>query len=92
MVGLESLVDESEIAEIKQLISNHQSYTNSNKAKEVLADWENNVGKFVKVMPRDYKRVLEAIQQAVESGLTGDDALSAAFEANSQDVARIGGS
>ncbi len=92
MVGLETLEDASEIAEIKQLITNHAQYTNSNKAKAVLADWEANVAKFVKVMPRDYKRVLEAIQKAMESGLTGDDALSAAFEANSQDVARIGGS
>ena len=92
MVGLETLDDESEIAEIKQLITKHAEYTDSNKAKTVLADWDNNVSKFVKVMPRDYKRVLEAIQKAVESGLTGDDALSAAFEANSQDVARVSGS
>lgn len=92
MVGLEPFEDESEIAEIKQLITKHAEYTNSDKAKRILADWDNNVAKFVKVMPRDYKRVLEAIKQAVESGLSGDDALAAAFEANSQDVARIGGS
>jgi glutamate synthase (ferredoxin) len=33
------------------------------------------VPKFVKVMPRDYKRVLQAIQNALTSGLSGDDAL-----------------
>jgi glutamate synthase (ferredoxin) len=49
------------------------------------------VPKFVKVMPRDYKRVLQAIQNALASGLSGDDALSA-FEENSRDAARIGGS
>jgi hypothetical protein len=49
------------------------------------------VPKFVKVMPRDYKRVLQAIQNALASGLSGDDALDAAFEENSRDVARIGG-
>ena len=91
MAGLESLEDESEIAEIKQLITNHANYTNSDKAKRVLADWDNNVAKFVKVMPRDYKRVVEAIKDAVNSGLSGDEALSAAFEANLQDVARITG-
>jgi glutamate synthase (ferredoxin) len=48
--------------------------------------------KFVKVMPKDYKRVLQAIKEALEDGLSGDDALNAAFEANSRDVARIGGS
>ncbi len=47
---------------------------------------------FVKVMPRDYKRVLQAIERAIASGLSGDDALTAAFEENARDVARIGGS
>ena len=50
------------------------------------------VPKFVKVMPKDYKRVLQAIKKAKDDGLTGDDALNAAFEANARDVARIGGS
>lgn len=43
-------------------------------------------------MPRDYKRVLEALKEAINSGLSGDEALNAAFEANAQDVARVGGS
>jgi glutamate synthase (ferredoxin) len=58
----------------------------------ILANWDQMVPKFVKVMPRDYKRVLQAIQNALASGLSGDDALNAAFEENSRDVARIGGS
>jgi glutamate synthase (ferredoxin) len=92
MVGLERLDDASEIAEIKQMITKHAEYTNSKKAQKVLANWEENIPKFVKVMPRDYKRVLEALKKAIDSGLSGDEALSAAFEANAQDVARIGGS
>lgn len=92
MVGLERLSDASEIAEIKQMITKHAEYTNSKKAQKVLANWEENIPKFVKVMPRDYKRVLEALKKAIDSGLSGDEALSAAFEANAQDVARIGGS
>jgi glutamate synthase (ferredoxin) len=47
--------------------------------------------KFVKVMPRDYQRVLETLKKAHQSGLSGDDALNAAFEANSTDAARVGG-
>jgi glutamate synthase (ferredoxin) len=43
------------------------------------------------VMPRDYKRVLTALLKAQADGLTGDDALNAAFEANSKDVSRTGG-
>jgi len=47
--------------------------------------------KFVKVMPKDYKRVLQALKKAHQAGLSGDDALNAAFEANSTDAARVGG-
>ncbi|HEY9830120.1 MAG TPA: hypothetical protein V6D26_06050, partial [Stenomitos sp.] len=59
---------------------------------KVLASWKDMVPKFVKVMPKDYKRVLQAIEKAIAAGLSGDDALTAAFEENARDVARIGGS
>jgi glutamate synthase (ferredoxin) len=92
MVALETLEDPEEIKDLRELIQNHVNYTNSAKGKAVLADWEVNISKFVKVMPRDYKRVLQAIKNALEAGLSGDDALNAAFEENAKDVARIGGS
>jgi glutamate synthase (ferredoxin) len=92
MVALETLEDPEEIKDLQELIQNHVNYTNSAKGKAVLADWEVNISKFVKVMPRDYKRVLQAIKNALEAGLSGDDALNAAFEENAKDVARIGGS
>ena len=92
MAGLETLEDAEEIAELRQMIQRHADYTGSQKAAKVLAHWEEMVPRFVKVMPRDYKRVLQALKQALEDGLSGDDALTAAFEANAKDVARIGGS
>jgi len=92
MVGLEKLEDPEEIKDLKEMIQRHIDYTESKRGMKVLADWEAMVPKFVKVMPRDYKRVLQAIQKAIEDGLSGDDALSAAFEQNARDVARIGGS
>jgi glutamate synthase (ferredoxin) len=92
MVGLETLSDAEEIGQLKGSIEKHAQYTKSQKAISVLANWDEMVPKFVKVMPRDYKRVLQAIQNALASGLSGDDALNAAFEENSRDVARIGGS
>jgi glutamate synthase (ferredoxin) len=92
MVGLEKLEDVEEINDLYQMIDRHAKYTQSQKALKVLANWEEMVQKFVKVMPKDYKRVLQAIQQALASGLSGDDALTAAFEQNARDVARIGGS
>jgi glutamate synthase (ferredoxin) len=92
MVGLEALEDAEEINDLYQLIQRHAEYTDSQKASMVLTHWADLVPKFVKVMPKDYKRVLQAIAEAIASGLSGDDALTAAFEENARDVARIGGS
>ncbi|WP_425214222.1 glutamate synthase large subunit [Tumidithrix helvetica] len=92
MVGLEKLEDPEEIADLRDIIQKHIDYTQSQKGTKVLAEWKEMVPKFVKVMPKDYKRVLQAIEEAIASGLSGDDALIAAFEANSRDVARVGGS
>jgi glutamate synthase (ferredoxin) len=92
MVGLEPLEDAEEIADLRLLIQQHVDYTQSQKGSKVLAYWEEMLPKFFKVMPKDYKRVLQAIASAIAAGLSGDDALTAAFEENSRDVARIGGS
>ena len=92
MVGLESLEDPEEISDLRQLIENHIAYTQSPKGTQVLANWTQSIPKFVKVLPKDYKRVLEAIKKAIADGLSGDEALEAAFEENARDVARIGGS
>lgn len=92
MVGLEQLEDPEEIHDLYEMIERHANYTGSQKAAQVLASWEEMVPKFVKVMPKDYKRVLQAIASAIAAGLSGDDALAAAFEENARDVARIGGS
>ncbi|MFY0712332.1 glutamate synthase large subunit [Seonamhaeicola sp. NFXS20] len=54
-------ITEADEAELKQLITNHVAYTNSNKGKEILANWNNYLPKFVKVMPKEYKVALERI-------------------------------
>ncbi len=91
MVALEALEGE-EIDDLRELIQRHADYTQSQKGALVLANWSEMLPKFVKVMPKDYKRMLQCIKEALDSGLTGDSALDAAFEANARDVARIGGS
>ncbi len=91
MADVETL-DEEDRETIYQMIQKHADYTQSQKAAKVLANWQEMAAKFVKVMPRDYKRVLQAIKEAIGSGLSGDDALKAAFEANARDAARISGS
>jgi len=91
MVTLDKLDDPQEIAEVRAMIERHVRYTGSDRGRYILQLWEDMVPKFVKVMPKDYKRVLSALKKANESGLSGDDAITAAFEENSRDVARIGG-
>jgi glutamate synthase (NADPH/NADH) large chain len=58
MVDLEDLSDADDAAELKALIEAHVEATGSERAKAILADWETELGKFIKVMPRDYKRAL----------------------------------
>ncbi|MCU0551420.1 MAG: glutamate synthase large subunit [Leptolyngbya sp. Prado105] len=92
MVAIEPFEDPEDIAIVRQMIQNHAAYTYSRKAKDILENWEQVRSRFVKVMPKDYKRVLQALRRAEESGLSGDEALRAAFEENARDVARVGGS
>ena len=91
MVALEKLQDPEEIQQIRQLIENHQKYTQSQKAAYVLQNWDSILPKFVKVMPKDFKRVLEAFKRVTAAGLSGEEAVMAAFEENSKDAARVGG-
>ena len=55
-------IDAVEGEELKTLINRHVDYTNSNKASEILKDWEHNLSKFVKVMPIEYKRALKRLE------------------------------
>jgi glutamate synthase (ferredoxin) len=91
MVGLGQLTDPEEIAEVQRLIQRHVKATRSAKGQRVLEAWAQMVPKFVKVLPKDYQRMLDGIKKATAAGLSGDEAVMAAFTANSQDVARVGG-
>ena len=91
LVGLEKLEDPGEIEELRQMIQRHSEFTKSERAKEVLAKWEEMVSKFVKVMPKDYKRMLSAMKRVRDTGLSGEEATMAAFEENARDVSRVGG-
>ena len=85
MVGLE-LLDEKDRATVKAMIEAHAECTGSSRATMILINWERYQSRFVKVMPMDYKRVLQALERAKAAGLSGDDALAAAFEENSHMV------
>ncbi len=91
MVALEKIETPAEAAELRALIQRQVDYTGSERAKQVLANWDALVPKFVKVMPKDYKRMLACIEKAQAQGLSGDDAIMAAFEENARDTSRVGG-
>jgi glutamate synthase (NADPH) large chain len=59
MVELEKLAADEDIAELRELIENHARHTDSTVAANLLENWDDCLPQFVKVMPTDYKRVLE---------------------------------
>jgi glutamate synthase (ferredoxin) len=91
MVDVGPLQEPEEIAAVRAMIERHLQYTKSARAQQVLDSWDERVTQFVRVMPRDYKRMLECIARAHDQGLTGEDAIMAAFEENARDLSRVGG-
>ena len=91
MVAVEKLTEPVEVNRVKALVEKHLKWTDSNRAKQVLADWDKSVRHFVKVIPKDYQRMLACITRAHDQGLTGDEAIMVAFEENARDLARVGG-
>ena len=91
MCDLGPVSDPEELREVREMVERHAGYTGSLTARRLLEDWDAGAGQFVRVMPRDYRRMLEALQDARGRGLTGDDAVMEAFEANKADEARVSG-
>ncbi|GHB99681.1 glutamate synthase large subunit [Cerasicoccus arenae] len=93
MVNVYELIEctDEEISEVQTQIEKHVEYTGSTRGKEILDGWSDLRSKFVKVMPRDYERMLNCFKKVEEQGLTGDEAAMAAFTENLNDLARVGG-
>jgi glutamate synthase (ferredoxin) len=81
----------AEAAGLRAHIAAHNRHTGSPLAARILSDWDENLPKFVKLIPKDYKRMMERIAEAKADGLSEDDAVMAAFEANAKDLSRVGG-
>ena len=91
MVGLSRLEDVEEIATVRGLVERHAALTGSAHAKGLLARWGEVLPKLVRVMPHDYRRMLDAQARMREKGLAPEEAEMAAFEQNAHDDARAGG-
>ncbi|MGB7362931.1 MAG: glutamate synthase large subunit [Rhodococcus sp. (in: high G+C Gram-positive bacteria)] len=74
LVDIEDL-EGDEFAWLKDAITRHRDETGSEVADRILADWSQQVNHFVKVMPRDYKKVLLAISEAEKNGADVDEAI-----------------
>jgi glutamate synthase (NADPH/NADH) large chain/glutamate synthase (ferredoxin) len=68
MVELEKVVTDEDKRTLHQMITSHFMYTGSRNAKRILDAWETMLPKFVKVMPIDYKRVLEERKRKAGAG------------------------
>ena len=91
MVGLGKIEDPEEVKQVRELIARHAELTGSKRARELLDAWTQVLPSFVRVMPHDYKRVLEAQKKMLETGMSQEEAEMAAFDLNSHDLARLGG-
>ena len=69
MVALERVEDQQDLEALRRMLSEHACLTGSARAERVLADWDDALPKFVKVMPHDYKRALmERTKQEARAG------------------------
>jgi len=71
MVDLESMVDESDLWLVYAMIEDHVRYTDSRQGRRILDNWEMMVSRFVKVMPVEYRRVLQQKRAATRPTQTG---------------------
>jgi glutamate synthase domain-containing protein 3 len=92
MVQLYQLEDDQEEAQlVKELVTRHQRLTGSQKAARILLEWETMLPRFVRIVPHDFRRVVDAQRTLRERGLPQEEAEMAAFVANAQDPSRVGG-
>jgi glutamate synthase (ferredoxin) len=91
MVTLDRLQDPEEIDLVHGMIERHVEMTDSARGRNVLDGWKHLAEKFVRVMPNDYRRVLESQALMRKKGLPPEEAEMAAFELNTRDEMRVGG-
>ena len=81
LVSTEELANKYDVLELKAMIEDHVKYTNSIRGKEILNDFEEYLPKFKKIIPYDYKKMLNAIAKMEEKGLNPEQAQIEAFYA-----------
>ena len=82
MVSFSEIASKYDVLELKEMIKEHVAYTNSEKGKKILENFGKYLPKFKKIIPHDYERMLKAIVQMEEKGLSAEQAQIEAFYAN----------
>ena len=82
LVSMEEVTNKYDVLELKEMIQEHVNYTNSEKAKEILEHFGEFLPKFKKILPHDYRRMMNTIVQMEEKGLSSEQAQIEAFYAN----------
>ena len=80
MVALEEL-DEGDRAFLRDTVERHREFTGSTVANRILESWETEIGSFRKVMPVDYKRVLDVIEKSEAEGLSEEETVEEVMKA-----------
>ena len=81
LVSTEELSNKYDVQELKKMLEEHVKYTNSVRGKEILENFEEYLPKFKKIIPYDYKKILNAIAKMEEKGLNPEQAQIEAFYA-----------
>ena len=82
MVFSEEVSSKYDVLESKDMIKEHVALTNSEKGKQILDNFSEYLPKFKKIIPYDYNRMMNAIVQMEEKGLSSEQAQIEAFYAN----------
>lgn len=72
--------DETEMISLKRIIEKHLQYTGSAAAETVLSHWDTECERFVKVIPKDYEKIISVLQDEEKKGTDKEEALLTAFE------------
>ena len=81
MILMEQLEEKADKEELKKMLEKHVKYTGSKKASQILANFEDYLPKFKKIIPSDYKKMVELTYEFKERGMSTKDAQIEAFYA-----------
>lgn len=84
MVTIETLTQPEDVEQLKRMVTEHYQATSSSLAKKILMDFESYIPQFKKIMPNDYRKMLDAISVLEKKGKSREEAEMEAFYQNTR--------